>query len=159
MQRILIRQIANLILDFQILTVAGSKPNFAQAVQYWVNWCFYICHRYCCWRAFKQPSNTKSDLQVGGGIYYYYDMPTLTSYPNLGVCVRTFVNISNRLTVKHKKPIGRQGPSPTKRNEKLQNCTKIFSIILVLPLLVMSPTVWPQNTKTDWPIDGATYKK
>ena len=47
-------------------------------------------------KAFKEKTQ-KLDLPIGGATYQKYYMPILSSYPNLwGVCVMTFLHISNR---------------------------------------------------------------
>ena len=45
-------------------------------------------------------------MPIGGATYQKYYSPILSSYLNLwGVCVMTFLDISNRLAVKYKKHI------------------------------------------------------
>ena len=61
-------------------------------------------HNMVIWKAFKEQKTEKRDLKIGGAAYQKYYMPIISSYPNLwGVCVMTFLYISNRLAVKHKK--------------------------------------------------------
>ena len=67
-------------------------------------------HHMVIWKAFKEQKNEKRDLPIGGATYQKYYMPIISSYPNLwGVCVMTFLHISNRLAVKHKKRISPLG--------------------------------------------------
>ena len=48
----------------------------------------------------------------------------------LQIALMSFIHISNLLAVKHKKVIGHWGCHLPK-NKNVQNCTKIFSIVLV----------------------------